>query len=302
LRPLEACGTSGMKAALNGGLNLSVLDGWWDEWFDGADGWAIPSADGVTDPARRDELEAAALYDLLDKSVAPLFYDGVTGTGAGGNGGNGSAAGAAPGAAPGRWLEMVAHTLRVLGPKAQATRMVREYVTGLYTPAARSSAALAVPVAAGQDGGTGEADAAGFGGARELAAWKQRTAQAWPGVAVEHVEADDGDLTPGGRLIIRATVALGGLTPDDVAVEVVSGRAGDDDELINPVRGPLRLDGTLGADGVARYIGEAELGEPGPFGYTVRVLPSHPLLINSAELGLVTVPAVTAGMLNGDLR
>ncbi len=299
LRPLEACGTSGMKAALNGGLNLSVLDGWWDEWFDGADGWAIPSADGVTDPARRDELEAAALYDLLDKSVAPLFYDGATGNGAGGNG---PAAGAVPGAAPGRWLEMVAHTLRVLGPKAQATRMVREYVTGLYTPAARSSAALAVPAPAGQGSGTDGQDAAEFGGARELAAWKQRTAQAWPGVAVEHVEADDGDLTPGGHLIIRATVALGGLTPDDVAVEVVSGRAGDDDELIDPVRGPLRLDGQPGADGVARYIGEAELGEPGPFGYTVRVLPSHPLLSNSAELGLVTVPPATAGMLNGDLR
>jgi starch phosphorylase len=261
-----------MKAALNGGLNLSVLDGWWDEWFDGANGWAIPSADGVSDPARRDELEATALYDLLGQSVAPLFYDG----GADG--------------VPDRWLEMVAHTLRTLGPKAQATRMVRQYVTDLYVPAAQSSAALT-------EGGAG-----GYGAAAELAAWKRRVVAAWPGVRVEHVEADDADLVPGGRLAIRASVALGELTPEDVTVEVIYGPAGDSDEIIDPVRRPLKLDGRSAPDGAARYVGAAELGEPGPFGYTVRALPRHRLLSNPAELGLVAVPAATAGMVNGDLR
>jgi len=314
LRPLEACGTSGMKSALNGGLNLSIRDGWWDEWSDGEDGWRIPSADGVEDADRRDELESAALYELIETAVAPLFYD---------PGGDGL---------PGRWLEMVAHTFRALGPRVQASRMVRDYVTGLYLPAARASRALAGPAVAAVGpavAAVGEAVAAvgeavpavgeavpavdavsvagergelPFAAARELAAWKHRVSMAWDGVRIEHVEAEDGQRDPGGSLVVRASVALGKLFPADVAVEVVCGRVGDDDEIIEPVTSGMSLDEAIGDAGIARYAGHADLGRPGPFGYTVRVVPRHPLLASSAEMGLVTFPEAPAGMTNGDLR
>ncbi len=275
LRPLEACGTSGMKAALNGGLNVSVRDGWWDEWYDGGNGWEIPSADGVADPARRDALEATALYELLGKSVAPLFYD-VDADGV-----------------PQGWVERIRHTFRSLGPKVQAERMVREYVTALYVPAAAASRDLADADLAG----TG-----GFGPARELAAWKQRVVRAWPQVRVEHVEAEAAGQALGSVLTVRVLAALGELTSDDVSVEVVYGRPDDADEIASPRYVTLTADPVGVVGGVVRFSGEVSLDQPGPFGYTVRVLPEHPLLDSRAELGLVTYPQAPAGMTNGDLR
>ena len=276
LRPLEACGTSGMKAALNGALNLSVRDGWWDEWYDGGNGWEIPSADGVADIARRDELEAQALYELLAKSVAPLFYERDADD------------------VPQGWVDRIRHTLRSLGPKVQAERMVREYVTALYVPAAASSRALT--------------DSDGFGPARELAAWKKRVIAAWPQVRIEHVESEAaGSMGQrlGSALAVRVSVALGELTRDDVAVEVVYGRPDEDDEIVRPAYAELTAEASQAADaaeGAVRYSGEVSLDRPGPFGYTVRVLPRHRLLDSRAELGLVTYPQAPTGMTNGDLR
>ncbi|SDQ39619.1 alpha-glucan family phosphorylase [Thermostaphylospora chromogena] len=270
LRPLEACGTSGMKAALNGGLNLSVLDGWWDEWYDGTNGWAIPTADGVTDPARRDELEAAGLYELIENEVTDRFYDRVDG------------------APPRRWLEMVRHTLVSLGPKVLAGRMLRDYVLDLYTPAAKAARALS---------------ADDYAQAKSFAAWKLRVARAWPGVRVEHVETSGVGDTPelGATLEVRATIALGELDPGDVAVQVAYGRVGQHDELERPDYADLSLD-AVHDDGHAFYTGTVPLNRTGSFGYTVRVVPAHPLMASPAELGLITVPEEPAGMTNGTLR
>jgi starch phosphorylase len=255
LRPLEACGTSGMKAALNGGLNLSIRDGWWDEMYDGENGWAIPSADGVDEPARRDALEAGALYDLIEGSVRARFYDRDR---------NGL---------PLRWLEMVRHTLITLGPQVLASRMVRDYVVDLYTPAAVA---------------TRRAEADGFAAARDLAAWRCRVASVWPRVRIGYVETAGGEDVPqvGERLALRAFVDLAGLTPDDVEVEVGYGRVNDADEVVNPVVTPLTFAERYD-DGTCRYEGVVPLERTGSFGYAVRVLPQHDLLASPAELGLV---------------
>ncbi|WP_135456960.1 glycosyltransferase family 1 protein [Mycobacterium sp. DL99] len=261
LRPLEACGTSGMKSALNGGLNLSIRDGWWDEWYDGDNGWEIPTADGVDDEARRDDLEAAALYDLLEHAVTPKFYErdehGV----------------------PTRWVEMVRHTLQVLGPKVLASRMVRDYTEKYYLPAAQSLRET-VEATSGEP----------FGAARELAEYRRRAQEAWPKIQITDVDSYGLPDTPllGSQLTLTATVQLAGLRPDEVTVQAVLGRVDAGDVILNPVTVPMAHTGS--ADGGTEVFSTSTpLPVAGPVGYTVRVLPHHRLLTADNELGLVAL-------------
>jgi starch phosphorylase len=255
LRPLEACGTSGMKSALNGGLNLSIRDGWWDEWFDGQNGWAIPTADGVTDADRRDEVEARAIYDLLSTQVLPRFYErdaeGV----------------------PARWVEMVRHTLRETGPKVLATRMVRDYVQALYVPAARSARVMS---------------ADGYAPARTEAGWRAHLLHNWGTVRVAHVEATGAGDTPeiGSTLALRAEVELPGLEPGDVQVQASYGRVDDADGLHEVTSVPMAHEQTEGSR--HWFTATVPLERTGAFGYTVRVLPHSEHLADPAELGVVT--------------
>ncbi len=258
-RPLEACGTSGMKAALNGTLNCSILDGWWDELFDGDNGWAIASAEDVEDLDRRDEVEANSVFDLLEREVVPLFYD-TDGT-----------------SVPRRWLARVKHALATLGPSVVASRMVRDYATYLYEPTAARAAALGA-----EDGHR----------TRELAAWKARVLGAWDSVKIDGVETDTGVAALGTVRGASAVVMLGDLSPADVEVQLVHGPVGEADELDHPTVVAMSASVDAGAsaagDGAMRYSADFTCDRPGRYGCTVRVLPVHPDLASPVELGRIT--------------
>jgi starch phosphorylase len=253
-RPMEACGTSGEKAALNGALNCSILDGWWDEMFNGENGWAISSAEQHHDVERRDAAEAASLFELLERQIVPLFYDRFEGP------------------VPRRWLRRTKASLRSLGPSVLASRMVREYVSRLYEVTARQADTLS-------DGG--------YARARALAAWKSRVGAGWDGVRVVSVDAGPPETDLGAARAVEVAVHLGSLTPDDVAVQLVHGPVGPNDELADEAAVTMSLTGPADADGVFRYDGTFSCEQAGRYGFTVRVVPSHADLLSHADLGCI---------------
>ncbi len=251
-RPMEACGTSGMKAALNGVLNCSILDGWWDEMSDGTNGFDIPSFEGDDDLVRRDHREANATFEVIESQIVPLFYDrnddGV----------------------PHRWIERLANNWATLGWNVTASRMVRDYVTKLYEPAAVSADART------SDGGAG---------ARELANWKARVTEAWGGVGVYMATNIDalGDKAAG--------------EPCDIAAEVDPGALRLEELVVQAVHGPLLPDGSFDESKLETvdlhqtadrtFVGSIVPSGAGPWGVTVRAIPTHPGLSSIFDTGLV---------------
>ena len=250
--PLEACGTSGMKAAMNGVINLSVTDGWWAEAYDGANGWAIKPASRTLDAARRDAEEARTLYELLQDQVVPLYY-----------------ARNDEGCSPG-WVAKAKASMASVAPRFNSMRMLEEYVERLYRPASARKRRLA---------------ADGHAGARQLAEWCARVRSAWPGVSLQRAGESPARIAHGERAHIAVAARLNGLAPGDLAVELVLNGLGSGKP---PTCVRLPAQGAPGEAGEQRFALDFAPELTGRLEYRLRAYPVHELLAHPLEMGLMT--------------
>lgn len=251
-RPLEASGTSGEKASLNGVPNVSVLDGWWREAYNGENGWAIGDEQEWADREAQDAADAESLYAILENEVVPLFY-------------NRDGAGI-----PRAWLTKVRQAIKTIAPVFSTRRMVKEYVNHLYIPGEIHGQKLA---------------AEGYAEAKRLAAWKHATLLAWPQVQVQLQTPLDGQVKPGQIHEVAVQVHLGDIDPAEVAVELVNGHTQEAQFESTGVQ-PLQKAEQIGT-GVYIYRGRFVPAEETPIKYRVRVRPAHPELLNAQELGIL---------------
>jgi len=257
LRPMEASGTSGMKVAANGGLNLSVLDGWWVEGYDPSVGWAIGAGESYDDLDYQNTVESQALYDLLEKEVVPLFYNrGVD-------------------KLPRGWIARMKAAMRKLAPVFNTNRMVRQYAEQFYIKAANRWETLT---------------ASDLEEAKRFSAWRDHLGRNFRAVRIQSVTDNmdsNGQNTRVGRKVrVEAVLDLGKLSPDDVSVELFYGPLDQDGQLNEgqaiPMERVQQEDGTK-----VKYAVEMPCARSGRAGYTVRVLPHHELLEHPFDLGLI---------------
>lgn len=254
-RKLEASGTSGMKAVANGGLNLSILDGWWVEGFRPELGWAIGRGEDYEDHAYQDYVESNALYDLLEHDVVPLFYarqaDGL----------------------PRGWIARMKESLRLLCPTFSTNRMLWEYAERYYLPAAKYYEQMS------------ESE---MQRARQVVEWKKFLQQHWNEVRIERVEATRNSTHRVGEgYELSAEVHLGPIDPKDVSVEIYYGLLDAERQITQPRRIPMQRQASA-HDGLHRYTGVIPCKHSGLHGYTLRVVPAHPDLNEVMSTGLIT--------------
>ncbi|MHB8580882.1 MAG: alpha-glucan family phosphorylase, partial [Ignavibacteriaceae bacterium] len=255
-RPLEASGTSGMKVIANGGLNFSVLDGWWDEGFDPEVGWKIGNGEDYTDPDYQDEVESRLLYNTLESSIVPLFYargeDHL----------------------PRRWIQKVKNSMKKLGPVFNTHRMVEEYFDKYYKPAFEIRKQLSHSQ---------------WHKCKELTSWKARIIENWSSIKVVSVETNGNPkhIFVGQSLPVEAEIDLGVLTHEDVEVQIYYGPLENNDNPQYNSTEIMNADPKKTKNGFIRYTGRIICKESGHQGYTIRILPKNDLLIHPFELDVV---------------